>query len=127
MTLEMLLGEIVRSAIRDELRALQADLKSVLAKADKVPASNADVFLSVEQVAARMMVTEPTVRAWIRSGVLKAARPRMGSGPGRIYRVLPADLEAFISAKQLAPNNDTVDIRAAASRIAARLAHGQTT
>jgi excisionase family DNA binding protein len=127
MTLEMLLGEIVRAAIHDELRALHADLQAVLAQAEKMPAPNADVFLNVEQVAARIKVTEPTVRAWIRSGALKAARPTVGSGTGRIYRILPADLEAFISAKQRVPNDDTVDIKAEASRIVARLAQGRKT
>jgi excisionase family DNA binding protein len=127
MNLETMLGEIVRTTIRDELRTLHADLKALLAKASpQMPASNADVFLNVEQVAARLVVTEQTVRVWIRSGALKAARPAVGNRTGRIYRVLPADPEAFISAKQRVPN-DIVDIKAEASRIVARLAQGRKT
>jgi excisionase family DNA binding protein len=127
MNLETLIGEIVRTTIRDELRTLHADLKALLAKASpQLPGSNADVLLSVEQVAAKLGVTEQSVRVWIRSGALRAARPGVGNGAGRIYRVLPADLEAFISAKQRVPN-DIVDIKAAASRIVARLAQGRKT
>jgi excisionase family DNA binding protein len=127
MSLETLIGEIVRAVVRDEIKPLQDDLKALSQSPPTRATPAADGFLSVEHVAVTMKVTEPTVRAWIKSGALKATRPSIGGKTGRIYRVLPADLDAFISAGQGAPAEEVVDIKAEASRIVALAARRRKT
>jgi excisionase family DNA binding protein len=128
MSLETLIGEIVRAAVREELKPLRDELKAALARESlRHSTHDTDGLLSVEQVAAMMKVTEPTVRLWIKSGALKATRPSVGGKGGRIYRVLPADLEAFISAGLGAPAEEAVDIEAEATRIVALAARGRKT
>jgi excisionase family DNA binding protein len=50
-------------------------------------------FEGVEEVAERLLVDPQTVRRWIKSGNLKAYKP------GREYRILSSDLDAFLEAR----------------------------
>ncbi len=53
-----------------------------------------DPWLTVEQVAKHLVVTEETVRRWIRTGELPVlALPSRRAG----YRIRQSDLDAFIS------------------------------
>jgi excisionase family DNA binding protein len=64
-TLRAIVREEVRAVVREELRAL--------AEARAAPAA-APGYLTVEQVAERLGVKPPTVRAWISKGELEAGR-----------------------------------------------------
>jgi excisionase family DNA binding protein len=48
-------------------------------------------YLSAEAIAQRLGVSQETVNRWCRTGQLKASKA------GRVWRVRPADLEAFLS------------------------------
>ena len=54
-------------------------------------------FLSVQEVASALDVTEMTIRKWIKSGLLRAVK----IGP-RQFRVRREDFEAFISTPAVA-------------------------
>jgi excisionase family DNA binding protein len=54
-------------------------------------------FLSLEDVAARLQVSDQTVRRWIKSGKLTAYKP------GLEYRVRETDLEEFLRAREVRP------------------------
>jgi excisionase family DNA binding protein len=100
MNLEAVISELIRAAVREELRPLQVALAEALAVVRDQRALSTereDGLLTVDQVAAIAKVTEPTVRAWIRSGALKATRLAASGGEGRIYRVVRADLEDFVA------------------------------
>jgi excisionase family DNA binding protein len=119
MSLETLLGDLVRAAVRDEIKPLKDELRAALAEGAQRQSEQArdEGFLTVEQVASRLKVTEPTVRDWIKSGALRASKLNIGEKVGRLYRVLPADLEAFVRAGQSARVRSEVDIQAEAARI----------
>ena len=77
-----------------------------------------DALLTVEDVADRLQVHPQTVRMWIRRGCLKGVRA------GRLLRVSPAALDAFLS-PAAPPPVPVVDLRAyrkTAARLAAK--HG---
>jgi excisionase family DNA binding protein len=57
-------------------------------------------MLTPEQVADALQVTRDAVRRWLRSGRLK------GIFIGRIWRIHPDDLEAFIDANRPKPGAD---------------------
>jgi excisionase family DNA binding protein len=54
-------------------------------------------FLSLEDVAARLQVSDQTVRRWIKSGKLTAYKP------GLEYRIREADLQEFLRAREVRP------------------------
>lgn len=83
----------VVAAVREEVRKAQADLPA--AKAPVAP------LLNMKQVAARLGVEAPTVRAYIDQGLLVGSKVRTR------WMVRPEDLEAFCSSKkERAPSND---------------------
>lgn len=55
---------------------------------------------SLEEVAERLQVSERTVRRWIKSGELPAYKP------GREYRIIPSDLDAFLEARKVRPDEE---------------------
>lgn len=66
------------------------------------PAAVVDVtplprMLTPDDVAAVLQVTSEAVRSWLRSGRLR------GAYIGRVWRVRPEDLEAFVQANMAAP------------------------
>jgi excisionase family DNA binding protein len=54
-----------------------------------------DDLLTVEQAAAILQLSPKTIKDWLRAGKLT------GCKIGRVWRVKPADLEAFIQASRL--------------------------
>jgi excisionase family DNA binding protein len=81
-TLETMLRQLVREAVRDELRA----------GSDHAPIRNAsDAYLSVAKAARVADVAPGTIRAWIRAGRLTAKRA------GRVLRISRDELERFMS------------------------------
>jgi excisionase family DNA binding protein len=60
-------------------------------------AASDEQFLSLEDVAARLQVSDQTVRRWIKSGKLTAYKP------GLEYRIREADLEEFLRAREVRP------------------------
>lgn len=88
----MSINDEIRAVVREELRSVLAELRSLLAVA--APAPTSDALLTVEQVATRCGGVEPeTVRGWIHKGGLRARRP-----PGsRLLLISPADLERFLA------------------------------
>jgi excisionase family DNA binding protein len=55
-------------------------------------------YLTVQDIAKRLKVTDLTVRRWIESGQLKAVK--LG---GAIYRIHPKDFEDFLKRQQAQP------------------------
>jgi excisionase family DNA binding protein len=53
-----------------------------------------DELFTVEQVAAILQLSPKTIKDWLRAGTLT------GCKIGRLWRVTPADLEAFIQASR---------------------------
>ncbi len=84
----------------------------------KIRDESPEDFLTVEQIATLMKVAEPTVRDWIKSGALRAARPAAGGKPGRVYRILRADLDEFVGGAQ-GEDQGEIDVKAEAARIVA--------
>ena len=60
-------------------------------------ATSEERFLSLEDVADRLQVSDQTVRRWIKSGKLTAYKP------GLEYRIREADLEEFLRAREVRP------------------------
>jgi excisionase family DNA binding protein len=60
-------------------------------------AASEEQFLSLEDVAARLQVSDQTVRRWIKSGKLTAYKP------GLEYRIRATDLEEFLRAREVRP------------------------
>lgn len=52
------------------------------------------IYLTPEEVAARLRVTPATVRAWLKSGELRGVRIR------RAWRINPGELEAFLAPRR---------------------------
>jgi len=52
-------------------------------------------YLTVQDIAKRLKVTDLTVRRWIEQGELKAVKLR-----GTIYRIHPKDFEDFMKRQQ---------------------------
>jgi excisionase family DNA binding protein len=126
MNLETSLRDLLREIIRDEIRPIQEQLRAAIdGAARKSPASEADeaAFLTVEQVAATMKVTEATVRTWIKAGALRASRPSTGEKAGRVYRVRRSDLDAFIVGVRSPIEQATEDYRAEAANIVTLATH----
>ena len=99
------LREAVQAILRDELpTALRAALATVLMETrlpgipnvasspSGTPSSR--TLYTVREVAVELKVTEPTVRAWIKSGDLRAERLG-GRGQKRLLRVARENLDAF--------------------------------
>ena len=123
MTLDEVIRELLRQLVREEIcPALREELKVVTAEltrrrsAEGAPVGD---YLTVEEVAAMLKVTEPTVREWIKTGALRAMRPSAGDKPGRVYRIYRADLDAFVLAANGAAPEANVDVKAEAARIIA--------
>lgn len=60
-------------------------------------AASEEQFLSLEDVATRLQVSDQTVRRWIKSGKLAAYKP------GLEYRIRATDLEEFLRAREVRP------------------------
>jgi excisionase family DNA binding protein len=54
-------------------------------------------FLSLDDVAHRLQVSDQTVRRWVKTGKLAAYKP------GLEYRIREADLEGFLRAREVRP------------------------
>jgi excisionase family DNA binding protein len=69
----------------------------------------ADEYLTIEEAASRVKVKPDTLRLWLRTGQLK------GLKAGRLWRVRPTDLEAFLeqSAKKALEHQKPVPDHAA--------------
>jgi excisionase family DNA binding protein len=55
----------------------------------------AERFLSLEDVAERLQVSDRTVRRWVKDGKLAAYKP------GREWRIRPSDLEEFLESRKV--------------------------
>jgi excisionase family DNA binding protein len=100
---EAALRELVRDAVRDELRYLREEIIGWIQARDTPAPQNEprpDELLTVGQVASALQVVPGTVRAWIQSGAMRASRPGNGAQSGRTYRVRREDLDAFVAASE---------------------------
>jgi|GEM_PF-5771416 len=126
MSLDATLRDLVREIVRDEIRPLREELRFTIdTSAKRHPANElvAAAFLTVEEVAEMMKVTEATVRTWIKSGSLTASRPSAGEKAGRVYRVSRSDLKAFVAGGRSAIACGQVDIKAEAANIVTLATH----
>lgn len=125
MTFDTMIRELIREVVRDELQPVREELRTIgnalLRSQATAATSKAGDFLTVEQIAATLKVTQGTVRTWIRSGALRAGRPSIADKPGRIFRVSRSDLDAFVSGTNTPGAKREVDIKAEAARIVASL------
>lgn len=96
-SLDSALREGLRQMLQEELSPLLRDaaatIREGLVQPGRGQSEAAGRLLTVEDVAQRCGVTEPTVRGWIKSGGLRALTP----GTGRVYRVRREDLDAFLA------------------------------
>jgi excisionase family DNA binding protein len=60
-------------------------------------AASEEQFLSLEDVASRLQVSDQTVRRWIKAGKLAAYKP------GLEYRIKASDLEEFLKTREVSP------------------------
>jgi excisionase family DNA binding protein len=60
-------------------------------------AASEEQFLSLEDVASRLQVSDQTVRRWVKAGKLAAYKP------GLEYRIRESDLEEFLAAREVRP------------------------
>jgi len=129
MSLDSAMRDLVREIVRDEIRPLREEMRSAVAASETrvTTDSSSPDLLTVEQVAAALKVTEATIRTWIKSGALRASRPSAGDKPGRVYRIWPADLEAFVAAAKSPGTGAETNIRAEAASIVALAAHRRKT
>ena len=58
-------------------------------------------FLSLEDVAERLQVSDRTVRRWVKDGKLAAYKP------GREWRIRPSDFEEFLETRKVRPTEGT--------------------
>ncbi len=57
-------------------------------------------FFTVDEVAARLQVSDQTIRRWVKSGKLAAFKP------GKELRIRPRDLERFLEARKVQPEEN---------------------
>jgi len=84
------LDELFRTLVREELRPFVHMLHDLLERLGRAPHAS-DEFVSVAKAAEIAQVGESTLRAWIKSGRLRAGRA------GRLVRIRRADLSALIT------------------------------
>lgn len=73
---------------------------SAVVHAGRIMLTAEERMYSLEEVAERLQVSERTVRRWIKSGELPAYKP------GREYRIIPSDLDAFLEARKVRPDEE---------------------
>ena len=125
MSLDDSLREMLREIVRDEIRPLREELRSTIGAAQRATESRSSVseFLTVEDVAEMMKVTEATVRSWIKVGTLAASRPAAGNSNGRLYRVARVDLDAFVRGGKCLVGSGRQDIKGEAADIVTLALH----
>jgi excisionase family DNA binding protein len=99
MTLDAAIRDLIREAIREELRPFREDLRALSDALQRSASSSdapEDLFFTVEEVAATLKVNRTTVRAWINAGRLKASRLNAGGKTRRLLRIARADVDAFL-------------------------------
>ncbi len=125
-TLDAVLREGVRRIFREELAPLiRAEVSQTVRRhldesrwADQQAVqSNPPSLLTVKETAAHCGVTEPTVREWIRTGLLPARRP----GAGRVYRIRREDLDAFLLKRPQTRGEEAPDVDEQVERILHRV------
>lgn len=105
-----LLRNELRAAVREELRsAREAAVPSSIAV--PVQASLPGIMLTAPEVAERCHAHPVTVRAWIKSGRLRASKP------ARHYLVRMDDLDRFLAEKTASPETASPDVDDEAARI----------
>ena len=120
---------LLREVIRQELRVLEEQIRKLLESLSKGPprgGSNPDEILTVGMIASEMQVIPATVRGWIHSGALKAARFGTGAESRRLCRVRRSDLDAFRATSRSQVAAQEVDAAAEAARIVARTCQRRT-
>jgi excisionase family DNA binding protein len=125
MSLDESLREMLREIVRDEIRPLREELRSTIdaTKRTTEGRSGSSAFLTVEDVAEMMKVTQATVRSWIKAGTLAASRPAGGNGSGRLYRVARVDLDAFVRGGMGSLGDGRQDIKGEAADIVTLALH----
>jgi hypothetical protein len=116
---------LLRDVIRQELRPLEEQIRKLvemLSKDAPGGGSNPDEILTVGMIASEMQVIPATVRGWIHSGALKAARFGTGAESRRLCRVLRSDLDASLTTSRSEPASPEVDFAAEVERIVAAAA-----
>jgi excisionase family DNA binding protein len=115
MTLDDYFATLVRDAtklaIRDEVPAIIREHLARLEQAqESVRASEHDPALSTKAAAHYAGVSEPTIRARVASGELRAIRP------GRVIKIRRSDLDAFL-ARSSPRGEGVIDLSARAREI----------
>jgi excisionase family DNA binding protein len=65
------------------------------------PSAQEGGLLTPEEVAGRLRVSRPTVYAWLKMGQLRGLRA------GKVWRIQPADLDAFLQQAPAAEKKET--------------------
>jgi excisionase family DNA binding protein len=73
---------------------------SAVVRVGRIMLAAEERLYNLEDVAERLQVSERTVRRWIKLGELPAYKP------GREYRIRPGDLEEFLQARKVRPNEE---------------------
>jgi excisionase family DNA binding protein len=123
--LDEALRDIIRRVFREELAPLirsemtQAIFQQLEHRKDQRQEAPPELpaLLTVEEVAAHCDVTKPTVRKWIRSGVLPACQP----GGSRVYRIRREDLDGFLARRSRTPGDAAPDVEEQVARILDRV------
>jgi excisionase family DNA binding protein len=125
MSLDDSLREMLREIVREEIRPLREELRTTMGATKRPPENHSEssAFLTVEDVAGMMKVTEATVRSWIKAGTLAASRPAAGNGNGRLYRVARVDLDAFVRGGKCLVGSGRQDIKGEAADIVTLALH----
>jgi len=104
------LEELFRTLVHEELRPFVHMLHDLLERLGRAAQASYE-FLSVAKAAKIAQVGESTLRAWIKSGRLRAGRA------GRLVRIRRADLSALITES---PQEKRLDPEAEAAKILER-------
>jgi excisionase family DNA binding protein len=114
MTLDLALRDLVRDVLRGELRAiLQEELRAT--RPDPPATKVTKDYLTVREAAEVASKKEPTIREWIKRGLLHASRP----AGGREYLIRQTDLIRCIGGLTAVP--DAVDVESEALKVVGRL------
>jgi excisionase family DNA binding protein len=109
--LATLIRDATKLAIRDEVPAI---MRECLARLESAPHAESvgerDPPLSTKTAARHAGVSEPSIRAWVASGQLRAIRA------GRVIKVRRSDLDAFL-ARSAPREGGVIDLSARAREI----------
>ncbi len=115
----MTVDDAVRSVLREEVRKIvREEFRAAVEELRTLPPATQKEFLSVEEAADLVDVSETTVREWLAKGLKQYKQ-------GRVLRIRRSELLAFLSASNNSPEvGAEVDVEKRAVAILARSRRG---